>query len=116
MKKLLIIFLFPLLYLAGCKKDISSINEDPKNPSNVPSYALFTNAQRVLSNSLTSSNVNLNIFRLIVQYWTETTYTDESNYDLQTRQIPRGIWNALYRDVLRDFQEAKILIPKDVLD
>ncbi|MDB5199978.1 MAG: hypothetical protein JWO92_1941 [Chitinophagaceae bacterium] len=113
MKKLLIISILFLL-IAGCKKNLTSLNEDPKNPSSVPSYALFTNAQHTLSNTLTSSSVNLNIFRLIVQYWTETTYTDESNYDLQTRQIPRGVWNALYRDVLRDFQEAKKLIPTDV--
>ena len=115
MKKL-IVFLTPLLFLAACKKDLTSINEDPKNPSSVPSYALYTNAQRTLSNTLTSSSVNLNIFRLIVQYWTETTYTDESNYDLQTRQIPRGVWNSLYRDVLRDLQETRKLIPTDVLD
>ena len=115
MKKL-IIFLLPVLFLVACKKDLTTLNEDPKNPSIVPSYALFTNAQRVLSNTVTSPNVNLNIFRYIVQYWTETTYTDESNYDLQTRQIPRGLWNTLYRDVLRDFQEARKLIPSDVLD
>lgn len=81
-----------------------------------PSYALFTNAQRTLARTISSSNVNLNIFRLIEQYWTETTYTDESNYDLQTRQIPRGVWDALYRDVLRDLKEARILIPTDVTD
>jgi len=68
-----------------------------------------------LMNTLTSSNVNLNIFRLIVQYWQETTYTDESNYDLGTRSINDGVWNALYRDVLRDFQEAKNLIPRDAI-
>ena len=115
MKKLLI-FLLPLLVLAGCKKDLTSLNVDPKNPASAFSYALFTNAQRTLARTVTSANVNLNIFRLIEQYWTETTYTDESNYDLQTRQIPRGIWNAFYRDVLRDFQEAKKLIPTDLLD
>jgi len=65
-------------------------------------------------NTLTSSNVNLNIYRLIVQYWQETTYTDESNYDLATRDINDAVWDALYRDVLRDFQEAKTLIPTDV--
>jgi len=113
MKKLLIILL-PLIIFAGCRKDLTSLNSDPKNPQNVPSYTLFTNAQATLSNTLQSSNVNLNIFRLIVQYWTEATYTDESNYDLGTRQIPRGIWNSLYRDVLRDFEESKRLIPRDI--
>lgn len=115
MKKLLL-FLLPFLILTGCTKDLTSLNVDPKSPQTVPSYALFTNAQRTLARTLSSPNVNLNIFRLIEQYWTETTYTDESNYDIQTRQIPRGIWDALYRDVLRDFKEVRDLIPTDVTD
>src|SRR5689334_22985397 len=98
MKKI-IILLLPTLIFAGCKKDLTSLNVDPKNPQVVPSRSLFTNAQHTLSNTLASSNVNLNIFRLITQYWTETTYVDESQFDLNTRQIPRGVWNTLYRDV-----------------
>ena len=116
MKKIFLTLLGFVLVTAGCKKNITNLNIDPKNPSSAPSYALFTNAQHTLVNTLTSSNVNLNIFRLIVQYWQETTYTDESNYDLGTRSINDAVWNALYRDVLRDLQEAKTLIPKDVLD
>ncbi len=100
----------------SCKKNLTDLNTDPKNPSTAPSYAFFTNAQRSMVNTLTSSNVNLNIFRLIVQYWQETTYTDESNYDLATRAINDAVWNALYRDVLRDLQEAKTLMAVDVPD
>jgi hypothetical protein len=114
MKKIIIAIL-PILFLAACTKDLTSLNIDPKNPASVPSYTLFTNAQKTLASTLASSNVNLNIKRLIVQYWTETTYTDESNYDLNTRQIPQGLWNTLYRDVLRDFKESKMLIPTDVM-
>lgn len=102
--------------LAGCKKDLTSVNIDPVNPSSVPSYALFSSAQKSLARTMSSANVNVNIFRLIEQQWTETTYNDESNYDLATRQIPRGVWNALYRDVLRDLKETRDLIPTDVLD
>ena len=116
MKKIFVIIISLVLVTAGCRKNITDLNVDPKNPSTSPSYAFFTNAQRTLVNALTSSNVNLNIFRLIVQYWQETTYTDESNYDLGTRSINDAVWDALYRDVLRDFQESKNLIPKDVPD
>ncbi|HKO81883.1 MAG TPA: SusD/RagB family nutrient-binding outer membrane lipoprotein, partial [Chitinophagaceae bacterium] len=116
MKKIIIFLSVIFLMTAGCKKDLTSLNNDPKNPRNVPSYTLFTNAQRTLTNTLTSSNVNLNIFRLIVQYWQETTYTDESNYDLSTREINDAVWNALNRDVLKDFQQAAVLIPSDVND
>ncbi len=115
MKKIAIFFALAVLATA-CKKDLTSVNVDPKNPLNVPSKTLFTNAQRTMSNTLSSSNVNLNIFRLVVQHWQETTYTDESNYDIVTRQIPDNVWDGLYRDVLRDLQEVKRLAPTDVTD
>lgn len=96
-----------LLLLASCRRDITNI--DPKSPLTAPASSLFTNAQLTLANTITSSNVNLNVFRLITQQWTETTYTDESNYNFSTRNIPQNLWTAMYRDVLRDFEEAKRL-------
>lgn len=116
MKK--IIYALSVLVVLGtaCTKDLSSLNIDPKNPATLPSAAFFTNAQRSFSNTLTSSSVNLNIFRLIVQQWQETQYPEESQYDLGTREINDNTWNALYRDAIRDFREAKALIPTDVKD
>lgn len=116
MKKYLYILASVAVVAAACTKDLSGLNIDPKNPSTAPSYAFFTNAQRVFSNTLASSNVNLNIFRLIVQHWQETQYPEESQYDLGTREINDNIWNALYRDVIRDLRESKALIPNDVLN
>lgn len=104
------------MLLSSCKKDLTSLNIDPKNPSAVPSYTLFTYAQKNLANNLASANVNLNIWRLIMQGWTECTYTDESNYDLSTRNIPQNWFHALYRDVLRDLEDSRNLIPGDVVD
>ncbi|WP_040298693.1 SusD/RagB family nutrient-binding outer membrane lipoprotein [Arcticibacter svalbardensis] len=115
MKKYIIAFLSVSL-LASCTKDLTSLNEDIKNPSSVPSYSLFTSAQRELMSNLTTSDVNTNVFRLITQQWQETTYTDESNYDFSTRPIPDNIWNHLYRDVLIDLESSKKLIPTDVSD
>src|SRR5690606_28003307 len=40
----------------------------------------------------------------------ETTYTDESNYDQITRSIPDRHWTELYRDVLKDLNEADRVI------
>lgn len=110
MKKYLIITALAIFATTACKK-ITDINVDPKNPQLVPAASLYTNAQKNFSDLYSSSNVNTNIFRLIVQYWTETTYTDEANFDLDTRQIPRQIWNGLYRDVIRDLRESKALVP-----
>lgn len=109
MKKILYAMLPALLFTTACKKGITDINVNPKSPLNVPSATVFTNAERVLTNTVTSSSVNLNIFRLIEQQWQETTYTDESNYDISTRPIPDAIWNAMYRDVLKNLEQVKTL-------
>lgn len=116
MKKRTLIFATLLLTLAACKKDLTSLNVDPKNPSTVPSYALFTEGERLLSNTLTSASVNTNIFRLIEQQWTETTYLNETLYQLSSRQQPDAIWTALYTNTLQSFQKAKEAIAVDVKD
>lgn len=114
MKRIIYALSAVVLLATACTRDLADLNIDPKNPSTSPSYAFFTNAQRNLSNTLTSSNVNLNIFRLIVQHWQETQYPEESQYDLGTREINDNTWDALYRDVIRDLREARSLIPTDV--
>jgi len=116
MKKIIYALAAVVLTTTACTKRISDLNIDPKNPSTAPSYAFFTNAERSFANTLTSSNVNLNIFRLITQQWQETQYPEESQYDLGTREINDAVWNAMYRDVIRDLRESKALIPKDVLN
>jgi len=116
MTKFFVTIIITALLLGSCKKDLTTLNSDPKNPTMVAGSSLVTNAERGLVRTLSSSNVNLNIFRLIVQQWQETTYLGESRYDLNTRNIPQNVWAALYRDVLKDLQEAKKLIPDQVTD
>lgn len=115
MRKLLIFTAF-LVVISSCRKNITSLNVDPKSASAVPAYTLFSNAQLKLANNLASPNVNLNIWRMVAQHWTHTTYPDEANYDLGTRNIPQNWFHALYRDVLKNFDEAKKLIPRDIQD
>lgn len=115
MKKILYVILSALLFTTACKKGITDINVNPKSPLIVPSATVFTNAERVLTNTVTSASVNLNIFRLIEQQWQETTYTDESNYNISTRPIPDAIWNAMYRDVLKNMEQSKTLAANEGL-
>jgi hypothetical protein len=108
MKKIFIIFSFFAL-ITSCGK-LEDLNKNTKDPAAVPGETLFTGAQRQLSNLITSTNVNRNNFRLFVQYWTETTYTDESNYDLTTRTTPDNWWDILYINCLKNFNEAKNIL------
>lgn len=109
MKKL--IALIGVLSLTiSCNDDsLTDMNTDTKNPSEVPADALLGNAEKNLFDQMTSTNVNINVFRLFAQHWTETTYLDESRYDILQRNIPDRQWQVLYRDVLKDLQEAKVI-------
>lgn len=84
-----------------------SLNVDPTNPSDVPAGFLVTNATTSLFDQMVSTNVNTNVFRFFAQYFTTTTYLDEPNYDLNTRDIPGNHWDELYTDVLYDLEDAK---------
>jgi len=108
MKNFLIIILTASLAIS-CASDESyeNLNTDPNNPSDVPSATLFTGALKNLFDQMESTNVNTNVYRLFAQYWTETTYIDESNYDLNTRNIPSNHFTEMYTNVLYDLQDAK---------
>lgn len=116
MKAILISLLFLSMPFLSCKKNIEDLNVDRKRAEIVPSKTLFSNGQRNLVDVMASANVNINIFRLISQQWTEVTYVDESNYDLGTRAIPDNWWRVLYKNVLVNFEASRKLIPTDVDD
>lgn len=111
MKKILI-SIFGIGLLFACN-NITDNNIDPKAVNTVKGETLFTSAQKSLTDLIANSNQNVDIFRLLAQYWTETTYTDEVNYDLPGRNIPQNVWHPLYRDVLKDLDEAEKVITAD---
>lgn len=106
MKKYFIISLCLVLSFISCDVD-ESLNLDTKNPTTVPGSGLFTNGARNMFDLMNSTSVNNNVFRLYAQYFAQTTYPDESQYNQTTRNIGGSIWNTLYRDVLQDFKGAK---------
>ncbi|MBG6109945.1 hypothetical protein H4V97_001505 [Flavobacterium sp. CG_23.5] len=113
MKKIVLLISFLALTIS-CTDDITGLNTDTKNPTSAKPEFLFTNAQKTLVDQMVNSSVNRNVFRMLVQQWTETTYPDESQYNLTTRPIPDTHFTTLYRDVLRDFKESNILLTKVV--
>lgn len=115
MKKILFLLIASVLFAVSCKKDFGDLNVDQKKPSAVPPAPLFSYAEKQLTDLVTNTNVNVNVFRLFSQYWTETTYTDESNYDLSTRNIPQNFWNRMYVNVLKNLDECQSLIDAQTL-
>lgn len=109
MKKIITILSLSIS-LVACTSDLEELNVNKKDFSITTDAAQFTTAQQKLFTHITETNVNVNIFRLIAQQWTETTYTDESRYILKTRGIDEEHWEVLYREVLKNLQEAKSLV------
>jgi hypothetical protein len=79
----------------SCESDITALNEDPKHPTVIPSGLLVASAQQELISQLLTPSVNTNISRFFTQQWAQTTYIDESNYDMDTRPIPRNHYNRM---------------------
>lgn len=92
MKK--IIYFLSVLALTSSCSDLTDLNVDEKNPSKVPAASLFTSAQKGIAEQVVNTSVNKNIFRLVNQQWTETTYIDESVYQWTTRNISGNHWDA----------------------
>ena len=99
MKKILLLISF-IGIMTSCSDDLTDKNVDPKKPTITKAEYLFTNAQKKIVDQMVSTSVNNNVFRLFAQQWAETTYPNESQYDLTGRKIPDNHFNAFYRDVL----------------
>jgi len=127
MKKILLIFSILSLTVVtnSCESDITTLNEDPKHPSVVPSGLLVASAQQELISQLLTPNVNNNISRFFTQQWAQTTYIDESNYDMVTRPIPRNHYNRMMASssatvhspgVLSALRDAKLFLQNEGAD
>jgi len=108
MKKIFI-FLSVFILFSACSK-LEDLNVNKKDFTVVPGEPLYNGATRALVNQMFTPNVNNNNTELWVQHWAETTYPDESRYDMVTRPVPANHMNAIYRTVLADYKDAYRLI------
>ncbi|HXD77656.1 MAG TPA: SusD/RagB family nutrient-binding outer membrane lipoprotein [Puia sp.] len=95
---------------------MTKLNNDPKNPTNISYSALFTRGQQQLSNLLNTADYDFNPMNFFEQYWQETTYLNESQYDIFYRGIPDADWNTLYLNVLANLVRADSLAKIQVTD
>jgi hypothetical protein len=108
MKKIFLsIVTLTFLALSSCVSDSDSFNDDAKKSYDASAESLLSNAQKQLTDQLTTPSVNNNPLRYYVQYWAATLYTAESRYNLTTREIPDEHWTELYQDVLGNLQTSE---------
>lgn len=112
-------FYIVLLFTASsCVDDLTSLNSNPKafQRGTVPGDTFFSNATRNLVDMITygttpANNASGMTFKVLAQQFAEATYFDASSYNLVN--VGNGFWVTMYRDVLQDYKEAKMLLQKD---
>jgi hypothetical protein len=127
MKKKIIqpIYIALLFFATSCLDDVTSLNNNPKayQSGTVPAAPFFSSGTRnlvdVLSYGTNSAIVTPSFsagitFKILSQQFAETTYFDAISYNLTN--VGNGFWVTLYRDVLLDYKEAKMILEKDALD
>lgn len=114
MKKIILSIATLSLLMIGCVDENLDYNNDHDKPYSVPAETLLTNAEKELSDQMTTPSVNLNPFRMFAQYWTETQYITESRYRISTRKIADNHWNNLFRDVLGNLESAKTAVKAEI--
>lgn len=86
------------------------INTDSNSAYTTVPGSLVNYAQKELSDYVNTPSVNENNFRLTMQYWQETIYVNESNYDFVNRNVSNQIFRDNYVNVLNNLSKAKQII------
>lgn len=97
-----------LLTFMSCE-EITDINIDPNNPTDVPAENLLTAAQYNLANTMWSRGLNAEWSMLMVQHWAQNEYCEESRYTVDGNNF-NAEWVEIYADVLKELNTATTLI------
>jgi hypothetical protein len=115
MKKKIILPIYIVIgFLAtSCLDDVTSLNKNPKayQSGTVPASPFFSNGTRNLVDAITYGTTSFSpgiTFKILSQQFSETTYFDASSYNLTN--VGNAFWVSMYRDVLNDYKEAKLII------
>jgi hypothetical protein len=100
--------------LSSCQSDLTSLNDDPKHPSILPSENLLATAMYQSSYYMDNPSVNFNNYRFFTQQMSETQYPDETQYNLVTRNQPRNHFNRMYVYSINNLKQAKMNLVNEV--
>ena len=80
-----------------------------------PGASLYNGATLQLINNMSSTSVNVNNTNTWMQHLANTTYADESRYDMVTRNVPQAYNNVQYRLVLMNYKDAAQVLTTEPL-
>ncbi|WP_413532482.1 SusD/RagB family nutrient-binding outer membrane lipoprotein [Empedobacter brevis] len=118
MKKLIFKISLVSLFTLGIAPILTScvdeeLNVDSKHPSTLPSENFLATGIYQFSYYSTTPSVNYNNYVFFVQNLSETTYFDESRYNLVTRNQPRNHYDRMYVYTLGNIRNAKKTLLKE---
>jgi Starch-binding associating with outer membrane len=113
MRKIIIAIFFTGVFLTSCNDRLEDLNKPTKAAVEVPAETLFTNGLNEMFYLMNNSSVNENVFRLYAQYWAQTTYPDESQYNMVGRRNPDNFFRRGFRDALQDLNDSRRLTEQD---
>ncbi|MCW3465096.1 SusD/RagB family nutrient-binding outer membrane lipoprotein [Chitinophaga nivalis] len=98
------LLLCSLLLATSCTKKFDEINADPNSPKITDPGFLLVSAEKKGMDNLWNEYNNGRGGLHYAQYWSATTYSNESRY--QIREIQNSnYWNVLYAGTLKDLNE-----------
>ncbi|WP_160715421.1 SusD/RagB family nutrient-binding outer membrane lipoprotein [Chitinophaga solisilvae] len=104
-----------ILLITGCTRKFDEINQDPNTPkSSDPGYLLISAQKKALDNIWNEWN-NGRTGMHYAQYWSATTYSNESRYQIRENQN-NTFWNILYAGTLKDLNEIIKINGEKVFD
>lgn len=95
----------------GCGDDLSDLNTDPNAAVEVNPATLLTTAQYRLYNRMAGRVINAEWGQLMVQYWAQNEYAEDSRYE-QDKTFFNTSWRVFYADILKELNSAKELVDK----
>ena len=102
MKKISILFVALIgLFSASCDEDFETVNQDPNNPTVVPSHLLLGNIIRINQNVIYGMQQGGDMGMCWSQQVSKVQYNDEERY-IPRRAAIDGIWSTLYASVISD--------------
>lgn len=108
--KRIIIFIMAISFITVACEDIADLNIDPKNPTSVEPDALFTYGQYNIAKQMVDIDYNRNVGRIWANYYTQTTYINEANYDASDRDVGGTMWDNVYTECLYELRQAQEIL------
>ena len=95
-----------LLGAAACNNDkLTSLNNNPNSPADVPVTTIFTNASRTAVARWIGNGYDLRGTEWVVQHLAEVQYPDEDDYKRLQASSTTGYFDTPYSSELEDFRK-----------